>query len=888
MHFCWGAVVAVILSFFFDIANSLLLLLLFITSNWFLSTDTPRKNENDRSTQTDQQVRNGKQEKPCEESKDEGIASFEVEIDSVVNCLVLHKPAEYTLLKSSLQQVFQCAYSQIILPWYNAPEPGDGPPLHGALLQEFNLAVDSVISRAQHTDTCELFVGFIKILTQHLKNTKQKERRKLFSSRAEELAILRTFADALICNLLPSHLQQINFIHCALKEIVALKALETLVKCLSDPDNLNQLVVKCFDAVASQNPAEDNGEMEQQTSPSQEDQQDGKITENPTKTGDNINDDKDKKKGKKIKEHLSKLIKKIKPNKLKKKNQKAVCETDGLSCVGSVQFRSLELQGNDCAEDIEDDSGISHNDSCSEGTELESDFDSLQEDMEFKLSYEMWRVGHWKVTVTHVRPLSSILMRQAAEEEQELCFTMRVEERDDPESLHWEVRKTLADFQALYSCLQKTSDLPSVAGILESKGQSLDEELRERTKVELEAFLREVLSDGSEGLSPEVFQFLCPLEKLLDVDESSEGVWGLLCSLATLLTPMQEEEDSTKEACRVKVPDGPECLDTQKGSHREAQGNRHRETEPGGSVNAPTSNHSSSHGELSIESAEGTRSGDSDSGSRTDLSNRVSSEDISAMAVSDDIIECRALSIEGTGSTDSEGDPGNGDVASGQLSISQPLGADSTEGYCFPFRSRKIKKEIPVPEGSLGIPGAPVQGQAKKDKVEKKDEKQRKKEPNQPNKQDVTKSVFDLLKEMAGNSVLLNMVQTAFKLPMLEGWLNKIFRRLNPTEEKLASYVDMLREKQWPGGRPAGSGVDRTTKEKEETKRRAQELLHLKVSYLNCVLNKSKVDDLFKIFQEYEENEKLVYMLLSFLLRTLMPGDLSLNVKELLWLNNPM
>lgn len=45
------------------------------------------------------------------------------------------------------------------------------------------------------------------------------------------------------------------------------------------------------------------------------------------------------------------------------------------------------------------------------------------------------------------------------------------------------------------------------------------------------------------GHTQPVFQFLCPLDKLLNEDEHYGGVWGLLSGLAYFLTPGQEEEE---------------------------------------------------------------------------------------------------------------------------------------------------------------------------------------------------------------------------------------------------------------------------------------------------------------------------------------------------------
>lgn len=54
---------------------------------------------------------------------------------------------------------------------------------------------------------------------------------------------------------------------------------------------------------------------------------------------------------------------------------------------------------------------------------------------------------------------------------------------------------------------------------------------------------QELISDNVIGHTQPVFQFLCPLDKLLNEDEHYRGVWGLLSGLAYFLTPGQEEEE---------------------------------------------------------------------------------------------------------------------------------------------------------------------------------------------------------------------------------------------------------------------------------------------------------------------------------------------------------
>lgn len=55
--------------------------------------------------------------------------------------------------------------------------------------------------------------------------------------------------------------------------------------------------------------------------------------------------------------------------------------------------------------------------------------------------------------------------------------------------------------------------------------------------------LQVLVSDNLIGPTKPVFQFFCPLDKLLSEEEDEEGVWGLLSGLAYFLTPGQDEEE---------------------------------------------------------------------------------------------------------------------------------------------------------------------------------------------------------------------------------------------------------------------------------------------------------------------------------------------------------
>lgn len=67
------------------------------------------------------------------------------------------------------------------------------------------------------------------------------------------------------------------------------------------------------------------------------------------------------------------------------------------------------------------------------------------------------------------------------------------------------------------------------------------------------SFFQELVSDDVIGHSQPVFQFLCPLDKLLNEEEHYDGVWGLLSGLAYFLTPGQEEEEVMFHQCYFKV-----------------------------------------------------------------------------------------------------------------------------------------------------------------------------------------------------------------------------------------------------------------------------------------------------------------------------------------------
>ncbi|KAK5896902.1 hypothetical protein CesoFtcFv8_010016 [Champsocephalus esox] len=144
---------------------------------------------------------------------------------------------------------------------------------------------------------------------------------------------------------------------------------------------------------------------------------------------------------------------------------------------------------------------------------------------------------------------------------------------------------------------------------------------------------------------------------------------------------------------------------------------------------------------------------------------------------------------------------------------------------------------------------------------------------------EATKAIFDLLKEISGNSILVNIFDAILKpfTPILKKKVNSFLDKMNPTELQMAAYIDTLRNKQWPEIKPAAPHHARSEEEKSETRERAHRLINTRYSnYL--ILKKTDMEAVFNLFQDREGNQTLVYMLLSYLIREFFPNERSLNV----------
>ncbi|XP_028316182.1 uncharacterized protein LOC114471539 [Gouania willdenowi] len=143
---------------------------------------------------------------------------------------------------------------------------------------------------------------------------------------------------------------------------------------------------------------------------------------------------------------------------------------------------------------------------------------------------------------------------------------------------------------------------------------------------------------------------------------------------------------------------------------------------------------------------------------------------------------------------------------------------------------------------------------------------------------EATKAIFDLLKEISGNSILLNIFDAILKpvMPILKKKVNSFLNKMNPTEALMATYIDTLCKKLLLESPPSTLLPPRTEEEKDETRERAHNLINAKYSNF-LVLKKTDVESVFNLFQDREENKALVYMLFSSLLKELLPNEHSLD-----------
>ncbi|XP_048031685.1 uncharacterized protein si:rp71-46j2.7 isoform X1 [Megalobrama amblycephala] len=806
-----------------------------------------KKQDRETSTQTDDTL----EETAPQSKKGHNVGAID-EIDATTRTgQIPSQTTQYPNVQRSLIRVFKCAYTHLVQPWYNVPELGDSQPLYRALQKEYNFVVERIICKAMNVDLSATSVGCIKIFTQHLHNAKQSDGSPVFSSRSEEMAVLRTFSEALVRNLFPEYLWEAKLYQCVLTEIVATKALDVLVTSLCNPDNLNQMVVLQLDRVT---PKGSTGDLtsDREVTPSPVGSEEAEELTGEAEDG-RSEDIKGKKKGSRIKEQFSKFVDKVKSKKAQRKKHKKAQE---------LLQRNLLARRSAV---IEDDGASSREGSI--GSCLDSDYDSetdvyprtVEEDMmEFKLSYEMWRVGKWAVSVTNVQ-----------QENEELCFTVHLEERNNPENLHWDVKKTQSDILHFHSLWQvreemDTSTLPSISAIVENTKKELDDSYEEEVRSAFEHFLQELVSDAQLGHTQPVFQFLGPFARLMSDKEHEGGVWSLLNGLAIFLTPSQDEEESHNSRGDDKLDEAgasthhggptaqPACIDT--------------DEEPKGEGPKATNVQFCS----SLEETDPIRIREPDIQDNDRISDDpdVVSDGQESLAESLDIFVNRSKLVIPTGHSN--------DISRSVVSHTEGLQSDSADGFRSAQSGGKTnKKEKLTLKKSNGSQKFKIKEKTGQFKEEMTNQPQAQKKEPQTNWEQVeaTKAIFDLLKEITGNSVFINIVDAILKpvQPLVKKKINNFLKRMHPTEDQIASYIDNFREKIWPDGN-VPCQPPRDSEEKQETKEKALQLINSKYSN-SLILKKTDVETVFKIFQDTEENKKLIYKLLLYVLKEFLPGE---------------
>ncbi|XP_027865459.1 uncharacterized protein LOC114139623 [Xiphophorus couchianus] len=790
------------------------------------------------STQTDEETK----EHPLEEYVEE--ESFEqTDVRNLEQNIPLTSQCPH--VKKSLQQVFECAYAQLVLPWYAVPEPCEQQPLHKVLSRDFDFVIDRIIERARDFDVCQAMVDCIRILTQHLHDAKQSDRDPLFSAAALEMALLRELSDALVRSLFPRSVWGQETNRCALNEIIALKGLGLIVNWLSDPDNLNQLVVNQLDGVALKSSAEelrvsdpDRASVSSWEGETDEEGSEVNLPGAESSTGTAVTF---QRKGHKLREGWSKFVDKMKTKKAKKKKIKKMEQELVMRIIATQEDGSNDEDGGS-----KEGSVVSQDESHRDDSDLDEYLASVQEDMiEFKLSYEMWRVGCWAVSIPH-----------ADWEDDELIFTVHLEEKGSPENLHWDIKKTYMDVVYFHNRWQDSTSLPTVSTLEDSE---VSAEVKDEATASAEHFLQELVSDAMIGHTQAVFQFLCPLDKLLNEEEHYAGVWGILSGLACFLTPGQEEEENSSlqtEVPKENALPSPHPESTSLSAENHCNSTPLQNGSPLPKIVISQYNNPPKQPEEAEANPHENCLQDSDNTLTSPV--KMNIKGLS-----------RTGSQESLSSSKASGDEEPPDetqraAAEGPSRLGCSSKSNKKEHTCFRMSGVAGKTK-----GKETMPGALQRG----------DDSQGQRGQGSCEQLESTKAIIELLKEISGNSILINIFDAILKpvMPILKKKINSFLNKLNPTEEQMVAYIDALRSNLWPETQQVTAPHPRTDEERKETRERAHNLINARYSsYL--VLKKMDVESVFNIFQNQEENKTLICMLLAFLLREFLPSDPSLQI----------
>ncbi|XP_018589372.2 uncharacterized protein LOC108923212 isoform X1 [Scleropages formosus] len=777
--------------------------------------------------------------------REEAALLFQVpEKKHFTGCDEVDTKGQYPKVKQSLQQVFDCTYLQVALYLYGNSVPRDSQPLRDALQQEFDLVVHSVILAVNNLNVDGIILGWICILTQHLHDVKQTGRCKLFSSREEEMSVLREYSGVMVRKLSPPSLSGPNLNHCILQEIVAFKVLEVLVDFLSNPDTMNQLVVSQLGAESPATSTKPEGAQERIVHVQETEDQEPMTEDTKTMQTSDL-------KGKKKKTRLQRMKSKLKKIMKSKKDKGSDDEPDRMfrSCNASDVLGSDGCSGDDdddgCSGDGDSDGSTGSISGSSSEDSAKQSPDSCADNILCLLSYEIWQISVWTASISQVE-----------QQDKELLFTIHLEGKVETEALQWDTVKSQMDFKKLQSDLQAgnmnnqegSSHLPSVAAVLENTERSIDDEFKEEAKATLNCFLQALLSDSEMRNKRDVFVFLCPLDQLLEERQREEPlseIYKLLHTLASFFTDVEQEEEHSGEVERT--PDGPKC---QLGS-----GSGPPDSGEGGDGSTP-----GHHERLRAPLTEPNRA----ERQPAEMSKSTNSSGF----------EFRALPLP-AGNMDQAPDQDTERIPQRlHRHVDQSQGRDCKS---FPQDGKPTEKSKLPAKVPVVLPNRKEKGQR---------DPEQEKAP-QHGKMDMsskyTKALTDLLKEICDHSTVVKLCCSEFVQRLIQNTVKGYLKWLDFTEDQVASLISNIREKQWPEGVPEvleqqETARDMSDMEKAELKEKAWGLIHAKRP-MAMKFMKADLEKVFHSFQDAEQNKKLVYMLFSFLLLKMFPEERGLTDK---------
>ncbi|XP_048883912.1 uncharacterized protein si:rp71-46j2.7 [Brienomyrus brachyistius] len=813
----------------------------------------------------------------------------------------------------------------------------DKQPIYKALWLELDLATDRIMETVCALDIAAVSTGCIHIFTEHLHQMKEARRELLFSSWENEVAFLRLCSEALVQNFLPESTWKLDLYRSILKEIVAFKVLLQLVTLLSDPVTLNQLVVRYLDAASPCSSTEEP--KDERTAAVQPEDDRGIRTRDSTGTADD-SDNKARGKtikaspGKKLKRFLGRLFKRTK--KLKGENNEA--ET-------GPSFRALELQN---LSDEEDDDSLCSSFS-EDSSHLSSDQENMMhnllnelwrdgrwtvtvpqvEECDRELMFTVHLVDqnspedlHWDVIMsekqlqvlkvlqdsTHRLPLPDVL----GSTDRILDDKFKEEARAKLENfLQSEVGQSQEVFHVLFSpfCDSLCDLLDKLPFCFSSTLD--DEESVTHMKADQDEHRRQ---PGGSPEPPTESTGTCEDEGLWKVYECAKKVLNMDPSITRSDTSSNQFiHDSSGLACSLdqlakqstSEPRGPgkeqppdpsanwgtdQPTDQLANRDRPAKQGTDQPTDQLAKQDRPakrgTDQPTDQLANRDWPAKQGTdqptdhlanrdRPAKQGTDQPTDqLANRDRPAKQGTDQPTDQLANRDRPAQRGTDQpTNQPADGGTDQCTEEPAVLPTPLLCSLSQGE----GSKTNEKRNPSADVSVGVHG--------KEAKEQRPEREEKAASHRSSVDELMKALMDLLQEIFSSSWCKLTLKTLSKMfrPLVLKELTSVLDNLKLSDTQVASHLDSLRETLWPKGVPAVWGSPPTSQEKNKTKEKACSLLMAKSTWIL----KSYVKSTFEVLQDAQENKKLVYKLLSLLLKKLFPSDGELHSKAEELLKSP-